>query len=185
MGASGARSRYLPAEDTRELSKALESFSGGACLEIGFGSGAVLKGVSKRFGLVVGTDVIGLEDSKRARSPGIDLVLADAATCFRDEVFDLVFFNPPYLPSEGIVDAAVDGGRGGIEVATSFFEGALGAVKKDGVVVALMSDAGDLRSFVDRCEEAGAEVEEIARKKLFYESLIIFRMKRLSSREGL
>jgi release factor glutamine methyltransferase len=169
---------YLPAEDTLLLRKALEGFKGDACLEIGFGSGVVLRDMAARFRLAAGTDITGLEESESARSPGIDLVLANKATCFRDQVFDLVFFNPPYLPSQGIEDKAVDGGRGGIEVANSFLEDGLRAMKTDGAVVALMSDKGDLRSFVDRCEKSGAEIEEIAQEKLFYERLVVFKIRR-------
>jgi HemK-related putative methylase len=184
MPPSRAKSRYLPAEDTVLLGRALEGFKGDACLEIGFGSGAVLRDVALRFRLAAGTDIMDLEESKSARSPGVDLVVADAATCFRDQVFDLVFFNPPYLPSGRIEDASVDGGRGGIEVAISFIEDGLRAMKKEGAMVALMSEEGDLRSFVDRCEESGAEIEEIARQKLFYESLVVFKIRRRRSARG-
>ncbi len=78
------RPRYLPSDDTRLLKQALASRRGGSCLEIGFGSGAVLASVSVRFRIAVGTDVMGLADARLARSPSVDLVLADRARCFRD-----------------------------------------------------------------------------------------------------
>jgi release factor glutamine methyltransferase len=176
------RPRYLPAEDTYLLRDALEPFSGDSCLEIGFGNGAVLAKVSGRFRLPVGTDVIGLEDARLALVPRVELVLADRATCFRDGVFDLVFFNPPYLPSSSIEDEAVDGGPTGVEVPVSFLEEGLRALREGGTVAALLSSEGDLESFLSRCGDLGLEVESIAERRLFYETLWVFAIRR--GREG-
>ena len=114
-------------------SRVLSGFEGERCLEIGFGSGAVLASLSGRFSLSVGTDVMPLDqarESARGRAAGV--ILADRASCFRPGAFDLVAFNPPYLPSEGFQDRAVDGGEGGVEVSIKFFDDALRVLKKDG-----------------------------------------------------
>jgi len=173
------RGRYLPAEDTDLLREALEPFSGGSCLEIGFGSGAVLASVSPRFGLAVGTEVIDLEEARLAAAPGVELFLADRATCFRDGVFDLVFFNPPYLPSEKIEDEAVDGGPTGVEVAVSFLEEGLRVLGEGGTIVALLSTEGDLGSFLSHCSNLGLAVDSVAEKRLFYETLAVLTMRRV------
>jgi release factor glutamine methyltransferase len=175
---SKGRRRYLPAEDTRLLAEALHPFRGGACLEIGFGSGAVLAWVSPRFSLAVGTDVIRLEEARLASRPEVQLVLADKASCFREGVFDLVFFNPPYLPSGKVEDAAVDGGPTGVEVPLSFVEEGLRVMKKGGVMVALLSTEGDVESFLARCVDLGLEVEPLAEKRLFYETLSVIAIRR-------
>jgi release factor glutamine methyltransferase len=170
--------RYLPAEDTYLLRDALERFKGDSCLEMGFGSGAVLESVSGRFGLAAGTDVLPLEDAKLALRAPLQLVLADRATCFRDGVFDLVFFNPPYLPSETIEDEAVDGGPTGVEVPVAFLGEALRVLREDGTIVALLSNEGDLESFLSHCGNLGLEVDSITEKRLFYETLSVFTIKR-------
>ena len=175
---SSERGRYLPAEDTYLLRDAVASCSGKACLEIGFGSGAVISSLSKRFELAVGTDIIGLEDARLALAPGLDLVLADSARCFRDGSFDLVFFNPPYTVSGPPEDSAVDGGPTGVDIAVSFLEEGLRVLKRHGTMMVLLSDEGDQQSFVSRCRGMGLEVETVARKRLFYESLAVFRVRR-------
>lgn len=174
----GRRGRYLPAEDTFLLRDALRPFSGGTCLEIGFGSAAALASVSERFRLAVGTDVVSLEDVRLASDPRLELLLADRATCFRDGVFDLVFFNPPYLPSLEIQDRAVDGGPTGVEVPTSFLEEGLRVLREDGTIVALVSTEGDLESFLANCSDLGLKVETIAEKRLFYETLSVLTIRR-------
>lgn len=178
MEHSSGQRRYLPAEDTYLLRDALEHAGGGCCLEMGFGSGAVLSSVSARFGLAVGTDLLSLGDAKLAMRPPLQLVLADRAMCFRDGAFDLVFFNPPYIPSSQTEDRAVDGGPTGVEVPSLFLDEGLRVLKEDGMIVALLSDEGDVGGFLSRCRELGLEVERIAEKKLFFESLFVFRMRR-------
>jgi len=172
------RPRYLPAEDTYLLRGALEPFSGESCLEIGFGSGVVLASVSGRFRLAVGTDVVALEEARLASGPLVELVLADRATCFRDGAFDLVFFNPPYLPSWPIEDKAVDGGPTGVEVPVSFLEEGLRVLREAGTIVALLSTEGDPESFLSHCENLGLAVEKVTEKRLFYETLSVLTIRR-------
>ena len=93
-------------------------------------------------------------------------------------MFDVVFFNPPYLPSEVMEDEAVDGGPTGVEVPVSFLEDGLRVLREGGVVVALLSTEGDVGSFLTRCASLGLLVDPIAEKRLFYETLSVFRIRR-------
>jgi release factor glutamine methyltransferase len=178
LGPSERRPRYLPAEDTHLLREALATCRGDSSLEIGFGSGALLASVAERFRLAVGTDMMGVEEARLSRTSSVDLVLADMAKCFRDGVFDLVFFNPPYLPSDRIDDATVDGGRGGTQVPISFLQEALRVLTREGSVMVLLSDAGDVGSFLTYCKGLGLYVEPVAEKRLFYEKLVVFKIRR-------
>jgi release factor glutamine methyltransferase len=169
---------YLPSEDTATLARVLRSYRGGICLEIGFGSGAVLQSLTPRFEMVVGTDVLSVVQAVAAKGDS-EVVLADRATCFRAGVFDLVVFNPPYLPSETIEDRAVDGGEGGLQVPLAFLEEGLRVLKQDGAVVLLLSDEADLDEFRRLCEARRLKVEEKGRTDLFYENLFVFEVRRL------
>lgn len=168
---------YLPSEDTATLARVLRSYRGDACLEIGFGSGAVLGSLVPRFGLAVGTDILSVAQARAAKGDA-EVLIADRATCFRDETFDLVAFNPPYLPSDDIGDRAVDGGKGGIEVPLQFLNESLRVVKRDGVIVVLLSDEGDIDGFRRSCERLGLAVSEKARTNLFFENLLVFELRR-------
>lgn len=168
---------YVPSEDTTTLAQVLGSYSGARCLEVGFGSGAVLRGLSHGFGLVVGTDIVSVKDAAAAKG-GAEAVIADRATCFRGGAFDLVASNPPYLPSGGIEDRTVDGGRGGIEVPLAFLEEALRVLKPRGSIVLLLSDESDLGGFRRACKAMGLRLEVKARRRLFYETLVVFEIRR-------
>jgi release factor glutamine methyltransferase len=178
MGPLAKQSRYLPAEDTELLIRALRGSRGGSCLEIGFGSGAVVSSVAKRFDLAAATDLIDIEQGAMAKADGVDLVISDRARCFRDASFDLVFSNPPYLPSESVDDRAVDGGLGGVEVPARFVQEAKRVLKRDGEIFILLSDRGDLSGFKSQCESIGLSAETIATRKLFYEELVVFRLEK-------
>ena len=51
-------------------------------------------------------------------------------------------------------------------------------MRKDGTIVALLSSEGDLESFLSHCDDLGLEVESIMEKKLFYETLSVFTIRR-------
>ena len=148
-------------------------------MEIGFGSGAVLASLSERFSLSVGTDVMSLDQARETVWGGAaGVILADRASCFRPGEFDLVAFNPPYLPSEGFQDRTVDGGEDGVEVPIGFLEEALRVLRTDGRIVLLLSDRGDIQRFLTRSKSMGLSAVEKRRKRLFYETLVVYELSR-------
>ncbi|MDG7008684.1 MAG: hypothetical protein JRN06_10680 [Nitrososphaerota archaeon] len=162
---------YISSDDSALLRRALQGRAGGACLEIGAGNGGTLIDLAKRFETAAGTDLRrpGMGDW----SGGASFSLADRATCFRDSVFDLVAFNPPYLGGEGYGDVAVDGGEG-LEAPASFLEEALRVVKKEGSVVFLLNDEADIAGYEEACGRHGFRLRVVASKRLFFEALSVY-----------
>ena len=150
---------------------------------IGFGSGAVLDALTGGFVTVVGTDVVTVAQAVVSKD-GAEAILADRATCFRDGTFDLVAFNPPYLPSVEIEDVTVDGGRGGLEVPFAFLQEALRVSKADAPIVLLLSSESDLDEFRRRSGEKGLRVEEKVRRELFFETLYVFEVRKSGAPDG-
>ena len=162
---------YISSEDSALIRRALEGRKGGACLEIGAGNGGNLVSVSRGYGMVVGTDL-----SRPAMSdwkPHAGYVMAEGASCFRMGVFDLVFFNPPYVVGEGTGDAAVDGGPG-LEVPKRFLRDALRVVKSGGAVVFLLNGDAKIQEFEEICRMAGFGVRHLLSQRLFYETLSVY-----------
>lgn len=163
---------YVSSEDSALLRESLREYSGGVCLEIGAGNGGGLILLSERFGLTVGTDI--RPPSFFEGTGRFEFVVADSASCFRQESFDLVAFNPPYLPSEGLLDRAVDGGEGGEAVSLRFLEDAMRVVKRNGKIVMLLSTENPVAPVERLCEEGGFEMKLVGERHLFYESLSVY-----------
>lgn len=169
-----SREAYIASEDSALLRKALRGSSGRRFLEIGAGNGGNLVRISEGFQLVLGTDLVrpSMTDWKDV---GANFILADGASCLRDHVFDLVAFNPPYLPAD-VEDRAVDGGSR-LEVPKEFLKEALRVARRDGEVILLLNDAAEQHEFEALCEKAGFTLRLLESRKLFYEELFVFSAK--------
>jgi release factor glutamine methyltransferase len=164
---------YHSSEDSALLREVIRDYSGGSCLELGFGSGSNLPQLCERFELVAATDMT-RPDNPPERPTCAELVLADRATCFRDSSFDFVVFNPPYLPSESIVDPTVDAGSGGIEVPLSFLKEAIRVVKRAGTILFLLSSECDLEEFARQSARLGVRMKVVRKRRIFYETLLVY-----------
>ena len=162
---------YLASDDSALLRRALGRYSGESCLEIGAGNGGNLVDLSRRFRLVVGTDLV--RPSMGDWKGGANFVLADLASSIRDSAFDLVAFNPPYVAGGTTGDSAVEGGPG-LEVPKAFLEEALRAVGKNGVVVFLLSDDAETGEFERICAEHGFGLRRIGSRRMFFEELSVY-----------
>jgi release factor glutamine methyltransferase len=156
------------------LREALVNCNGERCLEIGCGNCFNLVALAARYDLVVGTDLIDLDKA----SSGIGVVIADRSSCFRDSAFDLVVFNPPYLPSASIEDPAVDGGEGGMDIPILFLQEALRVLKNEGRIIMLLSSLCDLSRFKQFCEGRNLSIKTIKEKKIFYEMLYVYEIRK-------
>ena len=163
---------YTSSEDSALLRSALQGLSGDICLEIGAGNGGNLLELIRGFGLVIGTDLFRPATSDW-RGKGIEFVLTDAAGCLRNEAFDLVAFNPPYLALEVAGDPAVEGGRG-LEVPKKFLREALRTVKRTGRIVFLLNDEADVAEFEELCAEKSFVLKRLSARRVFFEELFVY-----------
>lgn len=125
------REVYLPSDDTFLLLQAVLANTPQRFLEVGTGIGMVAIGAAKAGARVVATDISAdaLATARaNARRNGVlvDVVRAHTLAGLRPERFDLIAFNPPYLPTlkeervPGPLNAAFDGGPDGLAVTRSF-----------------------------------------------------------------
>ena len=166
-----SNSRYEPAEDTFFLADYIQNEKGQSALEIGTGSGYLTKILEKNFELVVATDIdhttISTQDEKIQN--GICCVSADALGA----QFDLVVCNLPYLPSEKITDRTVDGGKEGLEIPIQIIKSAKYRLKPGAKMLYLTSSLANYTKLMRQTELMGFDVRVLAKKKLFFEELII------------
>ena len=171
---------YVYNEDSLLMGCVLAEIEGGkSFLEIGTGNGGNLREVVSKFDLIVGTDITSLVDTKRS-NPSAELIVADRANCFRSCTFDVVAFNPPYVPTDSISDSSIDGGVCGIEVPLQFLESAKRVVKKEGRILILLSSESNETSFREYCLNQRLKAKKVGEKPLFFESLKVFELTSIS-----
>jgi release factor glutamine methyltransferase len=186
---------YLPSEDSILLADCLKDYSGDIALDIGVGSGIITQTLCENFKKVVGTelafemlekckeDVVSNtskdSEKKLENERGFELVCADAASAFRDNIFDLVVSNPPYLPedydNEGmkIHDEAIYGGKSGIEVTLKIIKSSLSTLKREGKLLIIVSSLSDISRLQELLELLNLNVKKIVEKRLFFETLSV------------
>ncbi len=176
---------YSPAEDTFLLAAAVKTYVADKVLEIGIGSGLVVSELVERSRLAVGVDidvevVRKVEEAFKWGWSKVNLVCCDSASPFREGVFDLVVFNPPYLPSDGTVDRAVDGGRGGVEVSKRWFSEAARCLEEEGRIMFVTSSLSDVEELFEYVESLGFKVEVLSKTHLFFEDISVVKARRVS-----
>ena len=171
MQKESQNSYYIPAEDSIFLADYLENQKGRSALDIGTGSGILAKVLSKNFDLVVATDV-NIFALKKAQEVITGCICCNAADALHTD-FDLIVCNFPYLPSEELVDPAVDGLQEGVEIPSMIIKSASSRIGKTGRMIFLTSSLANYSALIQLCESLGFDVKITAKKKLFYEELLI------------
>ena len=172
---------YKPAEDTLFLADYIQNEKGHAVLDVGTGSGFLANILSDNFELVIATD-ISLDALKKAHETVENCVCCNSADALKFS-FDLVVCNLPYLPSEKIVDPSVDGLQEGLGVTTNIIKSASVAIRKNGKLVYLTSSLANYKELMRRTESLGFATKIVAKKKLFFEELLIVECIKLSRKE--
>ncbi len=174
---------YQPREDTRLLLTAALSDvrSGERVLEVGTGSGIIAAELAKT-AHVVATD-INPHAVAAARSLGVEVIRTDlfAGICGS---FDLVIFNPPYLPTEAReriddwLEYALDGGRSGRDVIECFARDVGRVLMPFGRVLFLISSLTGLYEVQQVFSDLGFTCFVVAKESLEGEVLYVLRVMR-------
>jgi len=171
---------YEPSEDSFLLADAALSNIKGSehILEAGCGSGiisAVIKANTKAS--VTGID-INPHAVKCTKENGVEAIRGDLLSCIKGR-FDLIIFNPPYLPTEdrerqkGWLNTALDGGTDGRQVIFRFLKDAGNCLAEGGKILMLISSLSGVDEIKSRIMDLGYSVEEERYAKYMYEQLIV------------
>lgn len=171
---------YPPSEDTYLLLDASLDEVGFSdrVLEVGTGSGVIASELCERAEYVVATD-INPHALKEARQRGVEVVRTNLYDGVEGE-FDVVLFNPPYLPLEKRgtwMDYAVGGGESGRGVVNEFIYGVPRVLSSDGTVLVVVSSFTAIEDVTETAEEAGFVVEKVAGDRYFFEEIVVLRLK--------
>jgi release factor glutamine methyltransferase len=178
-----ARQVYTPEADTYLLLDAAlgEVKQGDRVLEVGTGSGLIASELAKVTG-VVATD-INPHAVLCARKKGVVVVQSDLFAGIRS-TFDLILFNPPYLPTQpeeridDWLEHALNGGENGRVVIGRFAEQVGRVLAPGGRILLLISSLTGLPEVRDLFFQSGFLSEILVKKIVEDETLYVLKIVR-------
>jgi release factor glutamine methyltransferase len=172
---------YAPSDDSFLMIEPIagHQLRGKKVLDVGTGSGILGLYCAMQGAHVTATDIDELavtEAGRNAERLGVqlELLVSDLFSNVPGR-FDLVLFNPPYLPSEHIEDRSVDGGPKGTLVADRFLNQLGDHLEKNGCALLLLSSLNDPASV--KLRHGAYEFSTVARRQLFFEELEVLRVR--------
>jgi release factor glutamine methyltransferase len=178
---------YGPEEDTYFLLEALEDEDlSGNGLELGVGTGFIALHVCHRFKTFTATDInpeavaLAARNAQTNNCNNITFLVSDLFSSV-EGTFDVIICNPPYVPADeditGIEDLSYHGGEDGRGVIDQVLAQFPPFLNPDGKVYVVQSSLSDIEKTQNVLKEMGFSSEIIARKRLFFEKLVVFRIK--------
>ncbi len=181
---------YEPAEDSYLLANAtlMEAEPGMRILEVGTGSGFVSAVLLANI-----TDIrllateINPHAARCAKANGVEVIRTDLLRGIKpkepENGFDLILFNPPYLPTSkeekvpGWLNYAFDGGINGRDVLSRFLDEVRSYLRPGGKILVLISSITGLEAVKEKMKGMGFKVDVIRRERVFFEELIVIKGK--------
>ena len=162
---------YTPSEDTFFMVDNIKNEKGNFALDVGSGSGYLTKLLSENFLFVVGTD-INCEVLKHQTYKTNNLICCNGSDALKMK-FDFIVCNLPYLATDGILDVATDGGAEGFEIPKKIFDSVIDNMAKNAKFIFVTSSLSNYQKLIDYAQKLGLKTRIIAKKKLFFEELIL------------
>lgn len=174
---------YEPREDSYLLADAVKTYVNSLdnkdikVLDMGSGSGIQAKscieaGVKKSNIICVDVDPKVISQLKKQ---GLIAKRSDLFTTIKGK-FDLIIFNPPYLPEDKYTDITTGAGKRGYELIIKFLEQVKSHLSKDGTTLLLISSLSKL-SVVLKYARKYYKTRKVGEKKIFFEKLIVLEIK--------
>ena len=163
---------YPPSEDTFFIANNIEHEKGKFALDVGSGSGYLTKLLSKNFSLVVGTDINCDVLQRQTSYKTKNLICCNGSDALKIK-FDFIVCNLPYLATDDIIDIATDGGEEGFEIPKKIFDSIISNMTENGKFIFVTSSLSNYQKLIDYAQKLGLKTRIMAKKKLFFEELIL------------
>lgn len=179
---------YEPAEDSYLLSeqvkKHLSSINNKKIKILDMGSGSGIQAQTCRklgFDNILAAD-INPEVISHLEHAGFSVVKTNLfSEISKKEKFDLIIFNPPYLPEDKREPKdsrlATTAGKQGYELIVKFLEQAKEHLIHKGTILLLFSSLSKPKTILASAKKLGYNSKELSKEKLFFEELYVYGMK--------
>jgi len=177
---------YHPREDSYLILPEVKSFSRGNVLDVGTGSGILAVAAAEKADNVFAVDIntkalkYANEQVKKRNIKNIRFVHSDLFSYFKVHPwkFDLITFNPPYLPEDlrepPESRIATTGGKKGYEILEKFFSQANNYLMPYGKILIVFSSLTGKQKVEEIIHDYGFEYEGLAEEELFSETLHLY-----------
>jgi len=177
---------YEPREDSYLLQKYVDKYSNvESVLDIGTGSGIQAITAAKKAKNVIASDINpkAVKSAKLSASikkiKNITFLESDLFDKIPKKKFDLIIFNPPYLPKmKKVHDIALFTGKRGSETTQKFLDKASEYLKNDGKILLINSSITNQSKIVEAVENNLFKSEILETKHIFFEDIILFLIKK-------
>ena len=172
---------YYPKEDSFLLNEQVKIYSKNkSVLDMGSGSGiqaeTAIKSEAKS---VLATDI---------DKESLDLINSKSIPCKKSDLFknvkskfDLIIFNPPYLPEDEREDEesrkATTGGKNGDEIILKFLEQSKNHLNENGKILLLISSLTPQKRIKILLNKLNFKKKILSRRKIFMEELQVWEIK--------
>ena len=175
---------YNPSDDSYLLLEVVDVLPGQRFLDMGSGTGILGIHAARQGAKVTASDINphAVECTRQnalKNNASIGVIRGDLFEGIKDD-FDVIAFNPPYLPGKAAstswIEKAWSGGEDGGEIAVRFLAEAWRHLAPGGSVYLILSSLGGLTSVLKSAKER-YEAEMLAEKRMFFESIFAFKFK--------
>ncbi len=168
---------YQPREDSYLLKKWVSMLATGKVLDMGTGSGIQSIAASEKSESVLAVDVNqkALDELDKKQLGKITTKHSDL---FKNilEKFDVIIFNPPYLPQdENVQDQTIYGGEKGYEILERFLKDAKKHLNPNGFVLFLFSSLTNKNKIDRTLHELNYTWSSLDQEKLDFETLYVYK----------
>ncbi len=175
---------YNPSDDSYMLLRIVEVARDQTFLEVGAGTGLIAIHAAKMGAKVTATDVnphaVELTRRNAARNQVRIQVLQSDLFDKVNGYFDVIAFNPPYLPSDSSstswIERSWSGGEKGSEILVSFLDQAWRHLAPGGRIYMVLSSLTGLTSVLKAAKER-YESEMLEEQRMFFESMFAYRFR--------